>query len=344
VTFPIDSQVYLPQEIADAAGVSVDDVVAALDGYRGFVAYDRAVAVGLTLRRMALSSPVPSPVLPQLPFTLYGEPSERSTRRVPFAVSGTVHAALISAAILATSFTIAPSAGAPPEVPENAPHLVFLNVAGPGGGGGGGGRLQAAPPRKALRSGHQRTSSAVPERAPAPPVRAPAVEPPLVSRDIPTVTAPVIPSPADDDDQVGVLEQTVGFESKGSGAREGVGSGRGTGVGSGDGSGLGQGSGGGTGGGPYRPGAGITPPRLLQEVKPTYTDTARRAGITGEVVLEVVIRRDGTVGDVRVKRGLDRGLDERAVDAVRRWRFAPAVRQGVAVDILVEVSVEFSLR
>ena len=68
---------------------------------------------------------------------------------------------------------------------------------------------------------------------------------------------------------------------------------RDTGVGEGDGAGIGPGSGGGTGGGPYRPGSGIEPPRLLQEVKADYTEEARRAGITGDVVLEIVVRRDG---------------------------------------------------
>ena len=56
------------------------------------------------------------------------------------------------------------------------------------------------------------------------------------------------------------------------------------------------------------------------------------------------MRRDGSVGDVRVMQGLGSGLDERAVAAVRQWRFDPARRKGVAVDVIVEVAVEFSLR
>jgi TonB family protein len=102
--------------------------------------------------------------------------------------------------------------------------------------------------------------------------------------------------------------------------------------------------GGGAGGGPYRPGSGIEPPRLLREIKALYTDEARRQGVTGAVVLEIVIRRDGSVGDVQVLRGLGSGLDERAVTAVRNWRFAPARRLGEPVDVVVEVEVEFSLR
>jgi protein TonB len=115
-------------------------------------------------------------------------------------------------------------------------------------------------------------------------------------------------------------------------------------VGPGDGSGIGPGSGGGTGGGPYRPGSGITPPRLLREVKAEYTEEARQRSISGDVLLEIVVRRDGSVGDVRVLQGLGGGLNDRAVRAVRQWRFAPAERLGAAVDVIVEVAVEFTLR
>ena len=68
-----------------------------------------------------------------------------------------------------------------------------------------------------------------------------------------------------------------------------------------------------SGGGPFRPGSGIEPPRLLREVKAQYTDDARKKGVTGDVLLEIVIKSDGSVGDVKVLRGLGSGLDERAV-------------------------------
>jgi len=79
-------------------------------------------------------------------------------------------------------------------------------------------------------------------------------------------------------------------------------------------------------------------------VKAVYTDEARRRNMTGDVLMEIVVRRDGSVGEVTVKRGLGAGLDERAIDAVRQWRFAPARRQGGPVDVIVEVAVEFTLR
>jgi TonB family protein len=132
--------------------------------------------------------------------------------------------------------------------------------------------------------------------------------------------------------------------SQGSGSGGGAGTGQGTGLGEGSGSGIGPGEGGGTGGGPYRPGSGVSPPRLLKEVRADYTDEARRANVTGEVVMEIVVRRDGTVGDVRILQRLGSGLDQRAVQAVRQWRFAPATLKGVPVDVIVEVGVEFKLR
>ena len=115
-------------------------------------------------------------------------------------------------------------------------------------------------------------------------------------------------------------------------------------MGEGDGSGIGDGSGGGMGGGPYRPGSGVAPPRLLKEVRAEYSDSARRANLEGEVELEIVIRRDGTVGDVKILKGLGLGLNNQAVQAVRQWRFAPARLKGTPVDVIVEVSVEFKLR
>jgi protein TonB len=116
------------------------------------------------------------------------------------------------------------------------------------------------------------------------------------------------------------------------------------GMGPGTGAGVDDGSGGGAGGGPFRPGSGVEPPRLLREVKAQYSEDARIKGITGDVVLEIVIRSDGSVGDVKVLRGLGFGLDERAISAVRNWKFTPARRLGTAVDVIVEVEVEFSLR
>lgn len=179
------------------------------------------------------------------------------------------------------------------------------------------------------------------------PVERPVEPPPPVAKPdpVPPVVAPVVSAPASTQEQAGVLtERPSTTSSQGPGNGGGSGTGNGSGIGEGDGAGIGPGSGGGTGGGPYRPGSGITPPELVREVKPDYTEEARRRSLTGDVVLEIVVRSDGRVGNVRVLQGLGAGLDQRAVEAVRQWRFTPARRLGAPVDVLVEVAVEFRLR
>src|SRR6185436_1861848 len=117
----------------------------------------------------------------------------------------------------------------------------------------------------------------------------------------------------------GVLSST----STGPGSGGGVGSGEGSGIGSGEGPGLGPGSGGGTGGGVYRPGNGVTTPRVLVQVKPTFTDDALVRRIHGSVTLELVVTREGRPVHIRVIRSLDPGLDQEAVRAAAQWRFEP---------------------
>jgi protein TonB len=163
----------------------------------------------------------------------------------------------------------------------------------------------------------------------------------------PPIVAPVVAVAADPRDRAGVpwaKEAPQEIESHGPGAGGGTGTGQGTGLGEGEGAGIGSGSGGGTGGGPYRPGSGITAPAIIREVKPDYTEEGRRRNLEGDVVVEIVVRSDGTVGNVKLLQGLGAGLDQRAVDAVRQWRFSPARRLGVPVDVIVEVAMEFKLR
>jgi TonB family protein len=195
-----------------------------------------------------------------------------------------------------------------------------------------------------MREGRQHLSSPVPVAKPIAPAPVP-TPPPITSEPLPALIAPIVSSPGDRQNRIGVVEPTMAqTDSHGPGAGGGAGTGVGTGLGPGSGAGVGPGSGGGTGGGPYRPGSGIEPPRIVREVKADYTEEARRRGLSGEVVLEIVVTRDGTVGDVKLLQGLGSGLDDRAIQAVRQWRFAPATKQGTPVDVLVEVAVEFKLR
>ena len=98
--------------------------------------------------------------------------------------------------------------------------------------------------------------------------------------------------------------------------------------------------------GVFRSGAGVTAPRMIKPSRPNYTAEAMRAKIQGRVVLEAVVQPDGTVGEVRVKRSLDRkfGLDDAAVTSVKESRFTAGTKDGVAVPVLVTMEISFATR
>ena len=340
--------VFTAAEIARVAGVRPRDVrdlaasglVQPLGG-KFFSSADAVVAVR-TLRGQGIA--VERPLF--RPLT-----GVRREPGLPIALSGTLHAALVAGFVLVTSLGIARTQTLDTPDDTHEMRLVFLVEPGPGGGGGGGGLKQPDPPPPAERKGVEKMRSPVPARRPPPPVDPPVIEKPVEPPPVKVepVAAPVVPVAADPRDRAGVPwtpreappQET---DSQGPGAGGGTGTGQGSGIGEGSGAGIGPGSGGGTGGGPYRPGTGITPPAIVREVKPDYTDEGRRRHIEGDVVLEIVVKSDGSVGSVKLVQGLGAGLDQRAMDAVRQWRFSPAKRYGVPVDVIVEVAMEFKLR
>ena len=124
----------------------------------------------------------------------------------------------------------------------------------------------------------------------------------------------------------------------GAGIRPGSGEGPGNGPGSGPGNGgLGDG---------YKVGIGVSAPRLIREVKPSYTSDAMRARVQGTVRLQAIVLPDGSVGNARVVRSLDDkfGLDEEAMKAIKQWRFEPGKRDGRAVPVIIEIELSFALR
>ena len=84
-------------------------------------------------------------------------------------------------------------------------------------------------------------------------------------------------------------------------------------------------------------------PRLLRKIEPEYSEEARKAKLQGKIGLAVEIWPDGKPHKIRVMRGLGLGLDEKAVDAVRQWRFAPAMQDGEPVRFISQIEVEFTL-
>jgi TonB family protein len=134
----------------------------------------------------------------------------------------------------------------------------------------------------------------------------------------------------------------LGPPSNGPGTGSGIGSGEGTGIGPGKGSGLGPGEGVGTEG-PYTVEGSISAPIPTYQPVPAYSEEARKAKYQGVVSLWIVVDAQGNVSDCRVVRPLGLGLDEKAVETVRTWKFRPAMRNGVPVPVRVSVEVSFRL-
>ncbi len=131
--------------------------------------------------------------------------------------------------------------------------------------------------------------------------------------------------------------------SNGTGSGGGIGSGSGGGVGVGHGTGVGAGSGGGFGGGVYKVGGGISAPTAISAPDPDYTEEARRAKKQGTCELWLIVDSSGHPRDIKVIRGLGFGLDAKAVEAVKQWKFQPALKDGRPVDVQISVQVDFHL-
>jgi len=139
------------------------------------------------------------------------------------------------------------------------------------------------------------------------------------------------------------FSKVSGPASNGAGSGGGIGSGDDGGVGTGVGPGVGPGSGGGYGGGPYVAGGGVSAPRAIYSPEPDYSEEARKAKYQGMVILQVVVDADGRSRDIRVARSAGMGLDEKAIEAVRHWRFEPGTKDKRPVAVVVNVEVNFRL-
>jgi protein TonB len=135
----------------------------------------------------------------------------------------------------------------------------------------------------------------------------------------------------------------LGIPSNGTGLGGGIGSGSGGGVGSGKGPGVGPGSGGGFGGGAYKIGGGVSPPKILHKVEPEYSEEARKAKWQGMVVLQIVVDEKGHPQELKVLKALGLGLDQKAIEAVEKWTFAPGMKDGKPVPVIATIEVNFRL-
>ncbi len=205
-----------------------------------------------------------------------------------------------------------------------------------GGGGGGGDRdkLQASPGKLPTQSLKQIVppSAVVRNLHPALEVPPTIVVPPEVH-----MQDSKMPDLGDPSSRV------PSVPSNGTGTGSGIGSGSGGGLGSGDGPGFGPGHGGGAGGGAYKVGGGVSAPKEIYAPEPEYSEEARKTKQMGDVILRLVVGADGIPRDIQVMRSLGMGLDEKAVETVKTWRFEPGKLNGRPVPTIVSIDVEFHL-
>jgi TonB family protein len=207
----------------------------------------------------------------------------------------------------------------------------------PEGGGGGGKRQPTPASRGVLPRGAGKQLAPPDPEPPKNPDPKLTVEPTIVA---PQLTLLRVPDLLKIGDPNGVIAPP----SSGPGSGGGIGDGDGHGVGKGNGPGAIDGIDGGCCEGVYRVVGDVTAPVVVHRVEPEYSEEARRARYQGTVVLEAIIRKDGRVDVVQLVRKLGFGLDQNAIQALKAWRFRPATKNGVPVDVALNIEVRFNLR
>ena len=275
------------------------------------------------------------------------------TRRMEAGVASIlIHAMIAGIAVFLALYKPADSIPKPdPVVFINTPmFLPFEGDGRDGGGGGGGGKNEKLPPSGGRMPDQARVQFMPPD--PGQPKPLMPSENPLDAKasvqmpiDFPTdLSLPIGDITAPPSDRASSGPGSGGGIGTGTGT--GAGPGRGPGVGPGDGGGYGGGSGGGIGSGvgPYIAGNGVTPPVPIYEPLPAYTEDARKARTEGVVVLQAIIRANGSVDSFKVIKGLGYGLDESAINTIAtKWKFKPGTFRGVPVDVQANIEVTFRL-
>ena len=215
-----------------------------------------------------------------------------------------------------------------PFVPEAKPKPNALQ------GGGGGGAREVLPASK----GQLPKASA---KQFVPPMNAD--RKPILAMDPSILAPPDTPLPQSNLNNWGDPLARLVNGSNGSGSGGGMGGGNNGGVGPGSGGGYGPGSGGGAGGGVYRVGGGVSSPTVLFRVDPEYSEEARKAKFSGTVLLSIVVDTEGHARDIHVVKSVGMGLDEKAMEAVIKWKFKPGMKGGLAVNVRAQIEVNFRL-
>jgi protein TonB len=222
-------------------------------------------------------------------------------------------------------------------VTDISPYVPDLPHSGKKAGGGGGGGDRSPTPA---------SKGNIPKFAKE------QLTPPVAKIIIPQPKLPVTPTllgppdlkmPQMATSQFGDPKSLSTIASNGPGGGGGIGTGSGGGIGSGNGGGLGPGDQAGVGGGAYDIGGDVTAPVAIFQPDPQYSEEARKAKYSGTVLVEIVVDAQGNVRDAQVVKPVGLGLDEKALEAVRTWRFKPGLKNGVPVATRVGVEVYFRL-
>ena len=204
------------------------------------------------------------------------------------------------------------------------------------GGGGGGGDRSPIPPSKGKLP-------KLSDKQFVPPMAVVHNENPKLVMEPTLVIQPDANIPRVNLDQLGDPLAKSGIPSNGPGSGAGIGYGSGGGVGPGSGAGYGPGHGGNIGGGAYKIGGGVSAPSVLYKVEPEYSEEARKAKFQGTVVLFIVVDEHGNPRDLKVIRPLGLGLDQKAIEAVEKWKFRPGMKDGHPVPVQATIEVNFRL-
>lgn len=226
---------------------------------------------------------------------------------------------------------------APPQVFNITPFLPFNASQTVTGGGGGGGDRDVLQATQGKLPKIAKTQFVPPDEIIRNPKPKLAVDPTIVMPQnikLPDNNMPNLGDPS---------TVVKGPLSNGTGSAGGIGSGKSGGVGSGTGAGVGPGQGGGYGGGLYRVGGGVRPPVAIFAPEPEFSDQARMAKYQGQCVVEVIVDAKGLPQKPRVVRPLGMGLDEKALEAVKQYRFKPATLNGRPVPVLIDIIVDFHI-
>lgn len=218
--------------------------------------------------------------------------------------------------------------------PDLSPYKPTVKKDNMGGGGGGGDRSPTPPSKGKLPR--------LADKQFVPPTVT-HIENPKLPMEPTLIIQPDANIPKVDMNVLGDPLAKSGIASNGPGSGGGIGYGPGGGVGSGSGPGYGPGHGGNMGGGAYRIGGGVSPPSVILKVEPEYSEEARKAKFQGTVVLFVVVDEKGNPRDLKVMRPLGLGLDQKAIEAVEKWKFRPGMKDGKPVAVQATIEVNFRL-